>query len=49
MAVQQGVGIRWRSDGTIEVVCGRAHLKGFMRYAELTDAIARWLEETGRR
>jgi hypothetical protein len=40
--------IRRRSDGIIELVCGRAHLEGFMRYAELAGAIARWLEETGR-
>jgi hypothetical protein len=38
-----------KSDGTIEAVCGSAHLKGFMRYAELADAIEKWLEETGRR
>jgi hypothetical protein len=37
-----------RSDGTIEVVCGRAHLESFKRYAELADAIAKWLEKTGR-
>jgi hypothetical protein len=36
-----------RSDGTIEVVCGRAHLESFKRYAELADAIAKWLEKTG--
>jgi hypothetical protein len=41
--------IRRRSDGTIEIVCGREHLDGFMRYTELAEAIARWLEETGRR
>jgi hypothetical protein len=29
-------------------VCGREHLDGFKRYAELADAIARWLEETRR-
>jgi len=40
--------IRRRSDGKIEIECGRAHLDGFMRFAELADAIARWLEETGR-
>jgi hypothetical protein len=34
-----------RSDGTIEMVCGREHLEGFRRFAELADAIARWLEE----
>jgi hypothetical protein len=38
-----------KNDGTIETVYGSAHLKSFMRYAELADAIARWLEETGRR
>jgi hypothetical protein len=37
-----------RSDGTVEVVCGREHLDGFMRYTELAEAIARWLEETKR-
>ena len=40
--------IRRRSDGIIELVCGRAHLEGFKRFAELAGAIARWLEETGR-
>ena len=37
-----------RSDGTVEVVCGREHLDGFMRCTELSEAIARWLEETKR-
>jgi Fe2+ transport system protein FeoA len=36
--------IRRRSDGTIEIVCGIEHLKGFMRFAELADAIKKWLE-----
>jgi hypothetical protein len=40
--------IRRKSDGTIEIVCGRTHLEGFTRYAELADAIEKWLEETGR-
>jgi hypothetical protein len=40
--------IRRRSDGTIEIKCGRAHLEGFKRYAELADAIKEWLEETRR-
>ncbi len=40
--------IRRRSDGTIELVCGRKHLDGFKRFNELTDAIEKWLEETGR-
>jgi hypothetical protein len=37
-----------RSDGKIEVTCGREHLDGFARFAELADAIMKWLEETGR-
>jgi hypothetical protein len=37
-----------RSDGKIEVVCGRKHLDGFARYAELADAIEKWLKETSR-
>jgi hypothetical protein len=41
--------MRRRCDGRIEIVCGREHLEGFARYAELADAIARWLAETGRR
>jgi len=41
--------IRRRSDGTIEIVCGREHLEGFKRFAELAEGIAKWLEETGRR
>ncbi len=40
--------IRRRSDGKIEIECGREHLEGFARYAELADAIEKWLEETGR-
>jgi hypothetical protein len=35
--------------GTVIVECGREHLEGFKRYAELADAIENWLEETGRR
>ncbi len=41
--------IRRRSNGAIEIVCGREHLEGFARFAELTDAIAKWLEKTSRR
>jgi hypothetical protein len=41
--------IRRRSDGTIEIICGRKHLEGFKRFDELADAIERWLEETSRR
>jgi hypothetical protein len=33
---------------SIEIVCGREHLEDFKRYAELANAIERWLEETGR-
>jgi hypothetical protein len=35
-------------NGKIMIECGRAHLDGFARFAELADIIARWLEETGR-
>ncbi len=38
--------IRRRSDGKIVIECGKEHLDGFMRYAELAKAIRRWLEET---
>jgi len=37
------------SNGRVMIECGKSHLKGFMRFAELADAIARWLEETSRR
>jgi hypothetical protein len=37
-----------RSDGRIDIICGKEHLDGFMRYAELADAIEKWLEETRR-
>jgi hypothetical protein len=40
--------IRRMKDGSIIVECSRAHLDGFMRYAELADAVEKWLEETGR-
>jgi hypothetical protein len=33
-----------KSDGTIIIVCYEGHLDGFARYAELADAIERWLE-----
>ncbi len=36
-------------DGRIMIECGSEHLDGFKRYAELADAIEKWLEETGRR
>jgi hypothetical protein len=41
--------VRRMKNGEMVIVCGREHLEGFARYAELADAIARWLEETGRR
>ena len=41
--------IRRKSDGTIEIICGREHLDGFMRYTELADTIKKWLEKTSRR
>jgi hypothetical protein len=37
------------SNGKIDVACGREHLEGFSHYAELADAIEKWLEETSRR
>ncbi|NAZ34988.1 MAG: hypothetical protein GU356_12050 [Pyrobaculum sp.] len=40
--------IRRMKDGTIIIECGKEHLEGFKRYAELADVIARWLEETSR-
>jgi hypothetical protein len=36
-------------DGRIMIECYGGHLEGFKRYAELADAIAKWLEETRRR
>ena len=41
--------IRRKSDGSIEIICGREHLDGFMRYTELADTIKKWLEKTSRR
>jgi hypothetical protein len=38
--------VRRVKNGEIVVECGREHLDGFMCYAELADAIAKWLEET---
>jgi hypothetical protein len=40
------LGVYRMKNGKIK--CYREHLDGFMRYAELADAIARWLEETSR-
>jgi hypothetical protein len=41
-------GVYRMKDGKIMIVCYREHLEGFMRFAELAEAIAKWLEETGR-
>jgi Fe2+ transport system protein FeoA len=41
-------GVYRMKNGNIIVKCGREHLNGFRRYAELADAITKWLEETGR-
>ncbi|MFP3213390.1 MAG: PaRep2b protein, partial [Thermoproteus sp.] len=40
--------VRRMKDGTIMIKCTREHLDGFARYAELAEAIERWLGETGR-
>jgi len=36
-------------DGKIIIECYEGHLEGFAHYAELADAIEKWLEETSRR
>jgi Fe2+ transport system protein FeoA len=41
-------GVYRMKNGKIIIKCYREHLNGFMRFAELADAIARWLEETSR-
>ena len=40
--------IRRMKNGQIIIECYEGHLKGFMRFVELADAVERWLEETGR-
>jgi len=40
--------IRRKKNGHIMIECYREHLNGFARFAELAEAIVRWLEETGR-
>jgi hypothetical protein len=40
-------GVYRMKNGNIIIKCGREHLDGFRRYAELADAITKWLEETG--
>jgi len=32
-----------RKDGQVEIVCYQAHLEGFRRFAELADAVEKWL------
>ncbi len=39
--------IRRMKYGTTIIECGKEHLEGFARYAELADAIKKWLKETG--
>ena len=41
-------GVYRMKDGKIEMMCYGEHLEGFRRYAELTDAIEKWLRETRR-
>jgi hypothetical protein len=41
--------VRRMKDGRIRIECYEGHLEGIRRFAELADAIERWLEETGRR
>jgi len=41
-------GVYHMKDGRIIIKCYRKHLDGFARYAELTDTIIKWLEETDR-
>jgi hypothetical protein len=38
----------YRMGNKIMMICSRKHLEGFKRFAELADAIERWLEETDR-
>jgi hypothetical protein len=44
----RGPKVRRMKNGEIVVECGREHLDGFKRYAELADAIAKWLEGASR-
>jgi hypothetical protein len=41
-------GVYRMKNGKIIIKCYEGHLEGFRRYAELADAIEKWLEETGR-
>ncbi len=40
--------IQHMKNGKIKIECGREHLDGFARFAELADVIEKWLEETSR-
>jgi hypothetical protein len=42
----KGPRVRRMKDGEMVLEYGREHLDGFARYAELADAIKKWLEET---
>jgi hypothetical protein len=37
-----------RKNGVTVMQCYEGHLEGFKRFAELADAVEKWLEETGR-
>jgi len=37
-----------KKNGVIVIQCYKGHLESFKRFAELADAIEKWLEETGR-
>ncbi len=39
---------RRKKNGQLMIECYREHLNGFACFAELAEAIARWLEETRR-
>jgi hypothetical protein len=41
--------IRRIKNGKIKIECYGGHLESFMGFAELADAIEKWLEETSRR
>jgi diphthamide synthase (EF-2-diphthine--ammonia ligase) len=40
--------VRRMKNGEIMIECYEGHLDGFKRYAELADAVEKWLEETSR-
>jgi hypothetical protein len=41
-------GVYHMKDGRVIIKCYRKHLDGFARFAELAEAIEKWLEETSR-